>query len=349
MRHSNVFKTAFLVIPIAACMLFVASAAQAEDNFCWRDTYGRGVGQVPENCPAGMERVGLFCYEACGPNMKRVGFDCHSVCPDDMRDDGLFCRAEEYGRGAGYPWEFGDALDEAGMLARCEADHGVGNCEAYGAVYYPKCAEGYEPYGCCICRPQVPDCEALGLLPGIDLSCAKVVELGAPEIGLCNAGDELDAGLCYPVCTEGYTGVGPVCWAGAPEGWVECGMGAAVDTASCVAVTTNQVITTINLALTIASYGAQLNGNVGLAEIEQIQELFSQLVGLLQQISEIPELAEYFGNFEEDTDLTLEDFLNAETPEEQVRIAATFLSAYDPTGIAATVAAYTYPICSSTL
>ena len=28
----------------------------------------------------------------------------------------------------------------------------------------------------------------------------------------CSGGKEYDAGLCYPKCEEGYSGVGPVCW-----------------------------------------------------------------------------------------------------------------------------------------
>ncbi|HEX9944871.1 MAG TPA: hypothetical protein VGG03_22910 [Thermoanaerobaculia bacterium] len=30
----------------------------------------------------------------------------------------------------------------------------------------------------------------------------------------CGPGREYDAGLCYPLCPPGYTGVGPMCWRG---------------------------------------------------------------------------------------------------------------------------------------
>jgi len=33
----------------------------------------------------------------------------------------------------------------------------------------------------------------------------------------CPAGQEKDAGLCYPKCKSGFTGVGPVCWRGCPD------------------------------------------------------------------------------------------------------------------------------------
>ena len=41
----------------------------------------------------------------------------------------------------------------------------------------------------------------------------------------CPSGQEEDAGLCYPRCNPGYTGVGPVCWGTCPSGYtvrVDC-------------------------------------------------------------------------------------------------------------------------------
>lgn len=114
------------------------------------------------------------CDCPAGTTSNNVG-GCISVCPAGWRDDGLFCRLAEYGRGAGYPWKFGDALNDSGMFKRCQADNGAGNCEKWGAVVYPKCKAGFSPFGCCICRPAKPNCEAAGLNSGIDLSCAKKV------------------------------------------------------------------------------------------------------------------------------------------------------------------------------
>ncbi len=39
----------------------------------------------------------------------------------------------------------------------------------------------------------------------------------------CGAGKQLDAGLCYPVCQSGYTGVGPVCWGTCAAGYRDDG------------------------------------------------------------------------------------------------------------------------------
>ena len=55
---------------------------------------------------------------------------------------------------------------------------------------HPTFKTGYSPFGCCICRPRVPNCSALGFNGGIDLTCAKKIIIGAPKQGSCKAGEE---------------------------------------------------------------------------------------------------------------------------------------------------------------
>ena len=86
------------------------------------------------------------------------------------------------------------------MIRRCEARHGKGNCQKKGAMYYPKCRPGYNPFGCCICRPEKPNCKGLGMGGQIDLSCAKNIIIGRPHTAGCPPGTQYDAGLCYPSC-----------------------------------------------------------------------------------------------------------------------------------------------------
>ena len=76
-------------------------------------------------------------------------------------------------------------------------------------------------------------CNALGMKKFLDLSCAKRITIGRPFTGICQPEQDISAGLCYSKCKQGYKGAGPVCWGKAPPGWVECGMGAAVDTLTC--------------------------------------------------------------------------------------------------------------------
>jgi len=54
-------------------------------------------------------------------------------------------------------------------------------CERWGLFIYPKCRAGYSPFGCCICRPKVPDCSANRLGGRFDLACAKKVKISTPH------------------------------------------------------------------------------------------------------------------------------------------------------------------------
>ena len=269
-------------------VLALASSAFAQD-FCWRDSFGRGVGEIPGNCPAGKQKVGALCYDQCPAGMKRAGVDCHSVCPDGMRDDGLFCRKAEYGRGAGYPWKVGDkigSLDQA--RNRCEKDHGDKDCEKYGEIIYPKCKAGYDNEGANICRPEQPKCDALGLGGRVDLSCGKKIQVGKIVAAGCNANQVKDGGLCYAQCKAGYGGVGPVCWGQPPSGFVDCSMGAAKDKNICAKVTTDQVVSVTVAAASVAAlastFGASEAGSAAAnaAEKATMAEKLKTLLAAIQ-------------------------------------------------------------------
>jgi hypothetical protein len=40
----------------------------------------------------------------------------------------------------------------------------------------------------------------------------------------CLAGNELNGLLCYPLCKDGFYGVGPVCWQTCKPGWIDYGV-----------------------------------------------------------------------------------------------------------------------------
>lgn len=270
-----------LVLAQLSLALHVHATHDIEHEFCWKDSYGRGLGTVPGDCGT-KEKLGLLCYEPCPKNYSRVGFDCQQNCPPDFRNDGLYCRKAEYGRGAGYTWQFLDFSDD-GMLKRCEANSGKGNCEKYFGMVYPKCRPGYNPIGCCICRPPLPDCKGLGLNGGVDLSCAKKLVIGKTSLAGCHVGKESDAGLCYPICKTGYSGVGPVCWGSTPKGWVGCGMGAAVDSKTCRDAIIGEVTSVGQLAISIATMGsstaaaAASNAAKGASKIATLTKKLSEL------------------------------------------------------------------------
>jgi hypothetical protein len=79
-------------------------ADEGTGDFCWKDSYGRGVGKIPKRCGAGYELIGLLCYKKCSAGFTRWGLDCHQNCLPGWTNHGLFCykgSAVAKGRGAG--------------------------------------------------------------------------------------------------------------------------------------------------------------------------------------------------------------------------------------------------------
>lgn len=257
---------------------------QLRTPFCWKRSYGRGVGEPSFSCPPGKERVGLICLSECPSGYSRQGtLDCHQNCKQGWRDDGLFCRLAEYGRGTGYLWIIGDGLDDSGMFQRCEDDHGKGNCEKNGLIVYPKCKPGYSAFGCCICRPSFDSCEADGYAKlRLDLSCLAKIEPGNPTPLVCGEGFEQDGLLCYPPCEEGYDGVGPVCWQACDVDQDSCVAGCARTKSDCLFALQEQLVSPLIVAANLATLGANSipSAAAGTAiEIAGVLYQFSTVIG----------------------------------------------------------------------
>lgn len=196
-----------------------SEVTEIKNPFCWRQSYGRGVGTPLTDCPADKDKIGALCYSKCPSGYKRFGFDCHQVCPGDFRDDGLFCRKAEYAK---WPWE--------------------------------SCRAGYENWGVA-CRPPTPGCAALGLGGKFDLSCAKKIIIGDPTPMVCRSGLEADAGLCYSYCKTGFHGVGPVCWQNCDTDQSGCAAACAKTVTDCALATVDQVTAPLIVAANIATLG----------------------------------------------------------------------------------------------
>lgn len=74
----------------------------------------------------------------------------------------------------------------------------------------------------------------------------------------CEGGLDYSAGLCYSLCREGYSGVGPRCWSKTPNGWVDCGMGAAKNGEVCSKQTKDEIKSIGGIALNIATFGSAI-------------------------------------------------------------------------------------------
>jgi hypothetical protein len=169
-------------LPADPNALFMISFPAEVDVLQALTSYGRGVGTVPDACGAGKELDAGLCYPLCAAGYHGVGPVCWQTCPAGFHDDGLTCRRDGSIIGADTskcPW-----YDVCGVtLAK-----GCSTCPA-----------GYHDDGCtCRIDPQIFSKASYGR--------------GVGAVPSCRAGLQNDAGLCYPPCTDGFQGVGPLCW-----------------------------------------------------------------------------------------------------------------------------------------
>ena len=65
MLHSVLFS--LLLVSTQATPLL----KRAVDGFCWKRTYGRGVGAPISDCPSDQDKDGGLCYPKCAPKLRR--------------------------------------------------------------------------------------------------------------------------------------------------------------------------------------------------------------------------------------------------------------------------------------
>lgn len=144
------------------------------EPYCWRHSYGRGVGRPIHACPDhSPEQDGLLCYPSCRDGYNGVGPVCWEKC-DNMTSLGFIC-IDIRKSIRSCPW-----YDKCGLFQR--------SCS--------KCPSEYTNIGCLCGRFNVRGSYGRGV--------------GSPLI--CSSSYEQDGGLCYEKCQKKYNGVGPVCW-----------------------------------------------------------------------------------------------------------------------------------------
>jgi hypothetical protein len=334
--------------------------AESPTEFCWSETWGRGLGTIPLSCRSDQELNGLLCYPKCqdGYTSNRVA-GCIQNCPQGSSDDGLFCGWASY-KAAEYPeWD----------KAKCESKHG--SCWHSGLLWVESCKPGYK-HVLGFCEVESLDCGKLGLAGNrIANSCAKKTYGRAAASPGCGE-KELDAGLCYDYCGKGSggagatDGIGPVCWAGGPPGWVQCGMGYAKDKAACDRNITDQVLTVVDATLTtavlIGSAGASAATKAGTsvwskAAWQGVKKIGKKAVKDALKEAVLSNVATGAADIAMDSASSAVDYLweigeleesNMTKVEKDHAIAQMALNAVswlDPTGFSGVVAAYTKPIC----
>ncbi|WP_166264632.1 hemopexin repeat-containing protein [Marinobacter caseinilyticus] len=374
----RLFKQIMIILVLTIGTFGVANAAL---DYCWKDSYGRGVGTIPNNCPAGMKKEGALCYRPCedGYESSTLGA-CLQKCKPGYRNDGLFCRKAEY-HVEEFPWQFSDPLDDSGMWDRCKARYGANGCEKRGAVVVQKCQAG-ETHILGFCRPPTPDCKAEGYAGQFDLSCTKNTYFKKIYEAQCASDQEIDAGLCYKTCAAGSYGVGPVCWNRCPtirgSKWVECGAGCSASAAACASNTTDMVLSVLDAAVSIASLGTASGGISAIkngvkegategikAVAKQYGKSFSNsftkgwgdLGSLSGRVQKGIDAAQLGNNIQAQTRTTIafvggvqeivgKDISQAEMDFQIAQLALGTASLLDPSGVLGIAAAYTKPVCS---
>lgn len=336
--------------------------ANSKTEYCYKESYGRGVGSPLSKCPRGFEKNGALCYPKCQSGYYGVGPVCWQKCPRKFRNDGAYCaKPGSYGRGVGYPWKFGDkpfSLNAA--RKRCLKANPQG-CQKSGEIIYPKCKPGYKAVGCCVCSPICPSG-----MTDIGVSCQKKSygrTAGKPMV--CSSGLENDAGLCYQRCRANYKGVGPVCWKRCPKNQpVDCGAGCAKSTADCVEKTANQVTAVAEFAANIISLGATSKFSAAKAGLKTALKAGDKVAAKAALKITVKELANGFEQLttrlvarkikekfkKESAEWVVKEYAKTQMKlvmqEEFSTEDLRDLAGLDPTGIGGVVDAFWQPICS---
>lgn len=332
-------------------------------GFCWRDSYTRE-GILPQFCSDNKEIIadGLFCYDKCskyGSDYDRYGYDCHQGCKNGWRDDGLLCYNGDasYGRGVGTiecEWSWSTwTLQCGGDLCKRKGK------EDYLGLCYDPCKDGYTNFGSNICTM---DCQDQGYEGGIAPSCTKHIKVSpGMEAATCPPGYEYDGGLCYQPCKAGFTGVAFVCWGDAPTvngaEWVLCGMGAAVDDATCASIVIDQIMGPLEMVAFFATLGASSGATTaakvgaktaakGAKAISDVGDTVSAIKKTAKSLEDAIGTADTVISTTESVISGVADLVECETEADCIRLSAEVASLFDPTGISSTVAAYSHDICT---
>ncbi|CAF0920047.1 unnamed protein product [Adineta ricciae] len=187
---------------------------RAYEPYCWRRSYGRGVGRPLHACPDhASEQDGLLCYPTCREGYNGVGPVCWEIC-DNITSFGFACMdIRKSARSC--PW-----YDTCGVFKR--------SCSS--------CPDNYTNFGCLCGRFYLRNSYGRGI--------------GTPMI--CSSRYEQDGALCYDQCDEKYNGVGPVCWQHCPSSQpYPCFAGCSVSKQDCQLAVINMIQSVVGASITL--------------------------------------------------------------------------------------------------
>jgi len=277
------------------------------DGVCWKQTYGRGVGTIPDGCNDQDRDAGL-CYQKCAAGYTGVGPVCWQSCPTGYTDTGAFCHRDGKiisANNSSCPW-----YDTCGLTFA----KGCSSCPA-----------GYVNDGC-TCRIDPSDIAKRSYGRGV----------GTPMS--CTGGKQMDAGLCYTPCESGSDGVGPVCWDHCPADYpVACGAACASSQAACAAAVGEMIAAPLNAAANIAGIVASFGTTAAVKTGVQVASAGAKSAAKAAIKAQLKKAAQDLA------EQTLES--TAETLATGAVTGDFDWASLDPTGIASVVMAFNQPMC----
>jgi hypothetical protein len=348
----------------AVCNWIGKQVASTRQEYCYKQSYGRGVGTIPSTCTGGKQNDAGLCYTPCNPGYGAAGPVCWQYCPSGYTDTGAFCHYSA------------KSLTTTLVRSGCHLD------SAFGCIIPAyDCPSGYTNAGlfCALNTPGVPS--GYSGLTGLDLT-KKNYGRGAGTIPTNCGAKQNDAGLCYSGCNSGFYGVGPVCWQSCTSGKTDCAAGCANSTSACASNTASMVIAPITLAaniITAGTAGEALTGAKG--AIQSAAKLISERTAITEAIavanatyqaynSTYLWVNDYVGNFAQLTSTDINNTINSKFSPAAARYVKeqyalvhlnmvagddatkTMLntlnaaSGFDPTGVSGVVSAFAKPICA---
>jgi len=179
---------------------------------------------------------------------------------------------------------------------------------------------------------------------------------------ICNSNEQEDTGLCYTPCKANYTGVGPVCWAGCPSGWVQCGAACGVNSSECAGKIIEMVEATAEMVADIAGLVTGVGAAAEVAEkVEQIAETVKTTAEVASKLNDLISLIISAAAKNNQTISQADATTQAQnelagvmiyqqsqgTTPDLLNATWDLLAEVDPTGILGAAKAFYYPLCSA--
>ena len=229
----------FSLLAFVLINLVTTAHAQNQD-FYWKGSYGRGVGLIPAlECPAGKELGGGLCYDECRGDydMNQAASLCMIDCPDGYADRGLICHWQ--GSASYVPKSDWNSC-KSRTAKSCVKIAGKRRCVGGDCIggWETDCRDGYRNVGGVCWYVEIPNGFSGSPLDPMKPSYAPQNPVAQRQV--CRDNKILQDGLCYEPCRAGYAGRGPVCWADAPQGYLDCFTGYAKNQNACISVMATQ-------------------------------------------------------------------------------------------------------------